>query len=80
MPSAMPLPRAPCRKLGIKFGVPRSDPFSDEKTEAQGKGSDLLRATRRVRDEAGTCLCHVNAVTVAPSVSMGDGFQDPCGY
>lgn len=33
---------------------PRSDPFTDEETEAQGQGSDLLRTTPLVRDRAET--------------------------
>lgn len=46
LPSDMPHPRAPRWELGIKFGVPRSDPFTDAKTETQGEGSNLLRAHR----------------------------------
>lgn len=44
--SDMPHPRAPRWEPGIKFGIPRSDPFIDEKTEIQGEGSDLLGAHR----------------------------------
>lgn len=42
LPSDMPHPRAPRWELGIQFGVPRSDPFIDER---KGLRSRVRRVT-----------------------------------